>query len=196
MTNILERDRNGEPVSPDDPEYETIRRIIIDTKRLCIELNTGYHTDEETHSLFEQIVGHDVDPSFRLNPPFHTDFGRNITLGRDVFINWGCTLMDRGGISLGDGTFLGPNVQLITINHVRDPYRRTTTVCRPITIGERVWVGAGAIILQGVAVGDNAIVGAGAVVTHDVPKNAIVAGNPARIIGEVNADDAQIGISR
>lgn len=196
MTNILERDRSGEPVSPDDPEYETIRRIITDTKRLCIELNTGYHTDEETHNLFEQIVGHDVDPSFRLNPPFHTDFGHNITLGRDVFINWGCTLMDRGGISIGDGTFLGPNVQLITINHVRNPYRRTTTVCRPITIGERVWVGAGAIILQGVAVGDNAIVGAGAVVTHDVPKNAIVAGNPARVIGEVDAGAAQIDISR
>ncbi|KAB8286847.1 maltose O-acetyltransferase [Bifidobacterium ramosum] len=183
---LLARDRGGKPVDPHEPGYDTvIGAIIRTTKRLCIELNTGYHEPEETHALFEKIVGHRVDPSFRLNPPFYTDFGRNITLGRNVFINWGCTLMDRGGISIGDDSFLGPNVQLITINHLKDPAHRATTVSRPITIGRRVWIGAGAIILQHVTVGDGAIVGAGAIVTHDVPAGAIVAGNPARVIGHV-----------
>ncbi|PJM72917.1 acetyltransferase [Bifidobacterium primatium] len=182
---ILERDRRGIPVSPYEPEYAAIRGIIREAMRLCTELNTGYHTPEETHGMFERIVGHPVDPSFRMNPPFHTDFGRNIIVGRNVFVNWGCVMMDRGGITIGDGTFIGPNVQLITTNHDRNPYNRPTTISHPITIGERVWIGAGAIILPGVGVGDNAIVGAGTVVTHDVPADAIVAGNPARIIGTV-----------
>ncbi|MBW3079614.1 sugar O-acetyltransferase [Bifidobacterium simiiventris] len=185
-TDLLARDRGGEPVDPREPGYDAaIGTIIRATKRLCIELNTGYHDSEETHALFERIVGHPVDPSFRLNPPFYTDFGHNITLGRNVFINWGCMLMDRGGISIGDDSFLGPNVQLITINHMKDPARRATTVSRPITIGKRVWIGAGAIILQHVTVGDGAIVGAGAIVTHDVPAGTIVAGNPAHVIGHV-----------
>ena len=182
---ILARDRGGEPVSPHDPDYAPIDAIITRTKRLCAELNAGYHEPDEVHALFERIVDHPVDPTFRLNPPFYTDFGHNITVGRNSFINWGCTLMDRGGITIGDDTFLGPNVQVITINHLRDPRQRATTVCRPIVIGSKVWVGAGAIILQGVTVGDGAIVGAGAVVTHNVEAGAIVAGNPARVIGRV-----------
>ncbi|MBT1172006.1 sugar O-acetyltransferase [Bifidobacterium sp. MA2] len=183
---ILARDRSGEPVDPADPEYAAIGAIINETKRLCVELNTGgYHEPDEIHAMFERIVGHPVDPSFRLNPPFYTDFGHNIEIGRDVFVNWGCTLMDRGGISIGDGSFLGPNVQLITINHMRDPMRRATTVSKPIRIGEHVWLGAGAIVLQDVTIGDGAIIGAGAVVTHDVPAGAIVAGVPAKVIGHV-----------
>lgn len=183
---LLERDRNGEPVNPCEPGYDkAIGCIIRTTKRLCAELNTGYHDSKEVHTLFERIVGHPVDPSFRLNPPFYTDFGHNIQLGRGVFINWCCTLMDRGGITIGDGTFLGPNVQLITINHVRDPHHRATTVSRPITIGKNVWIGAGAIVLQNVTIGDGAIIGAGAIVTHDVPAGAIVAGSPAREIGHI-----------
>lgn len=182
---ILTRDRSGEPVDPNEPDYQVIADIIAHTKRTCMQLNGGEHDPEEIHALFERIVGHSVDPSFRLNPPFYTDFGRNIAVGTGTFINWGCTLMDRGGITIGDDTFIGPNAQLITINHLRDPRRRATTVCRPIVIGDRVWVGAGAIILQGVTVGDDAIVGAGAIVTHDVPAGAIVAGNPARVIGQI-----------
>ncbi|RSX54046.1 maltose O-acetyltransferase [Bifidobacterium goeldii] len=185
MTDILTRDRSGEPVSPTDPEYEAIGNIITATKRLCVELNTSWHEPQDVHALFEQIVGHPVDPTFRLNPPFYTDFGHNITIGHNVFINWGCTLMDRGGITLDDDSFLGPNVQLITINHLKDPAQRATTISRPIHIGKHVWIGAGAIVLQGVTVGDGAIIGAGAVVTHDVPQGVIVAGSPARAIGHI-----------
>lgn len=181
---ILARDRAGKPVSPHEPEYPaTIGAVIATTKRLCAELNAGYHEPAETHAMFERIVAHPVDASFRLNPPFYTDFGRNIEVGRDVFVNWGCTLMDRGGITIGDGSFLGPNVQLITINHLRGPEQRVTTVSKPIRIGERVWIGAGATVLQDVTVGDDAIIGARAVVTHDVPAGAIVAGAPAKVIG-------------
>ena len=86
---ILIRDRSGEPVSPDEPGYEAIAAIIDSTKRLCAELNTGWHEPKEAHELFERIVGHSVDQSFRFNPPLYTDFGHNITIGRSVFINWG-----------------------------------------------------------------------------------------------------------
>ncbi|MBW3088206.1 sugar O-acetyltransferase [Bifidobacterium sp. 82T24] len=185
VTDILTRDRNGEPIDPAEPDYAVIGRIINETKRLCAELNTDYHETDEVHAMFERIVGHPVDPTFRLNPPFHTDFGHNIEVGRDVFINWGCTLMDRGGISIGDGTFLGPNVQLITINHDRDPRKRATTISRPIVIGRNVWIGASAIVLQNVTIGDGATIGAGAVITHDVPAGAIAAGVPAKVIGHV-----------
>lgn len=130
-------------------------------------------------------MSHPVDPTFRLNAPFRTDFGRNIEVGRNMYVNWDCLFMDRGGISIGDDTFIAPKVNLITLNHVRDPYNRPTTVSKPIVIGKRVWIGAGATVLQGVTIGDNAIIGAAAVVTHDMPANAIVAGNPARIIGDV-----------
>lgn len=182
---MLARDRSGVPVSPAEPGYEAIAAIIEHAKQVCAELNAGYHTPERTHELFEELVGHPVDPTFRLNAPFRTDFGRNIEVGRNVYVNWDCLFMDRGGISIGDDTFIAPKVSLITLNHLRDPYNRPTTVSKPIVIGKRVWIGAGATVLQGVTVGDNAIIGAAAVVTHDVPANAIVAGNPARIIGDV-----------
>lgn len=90
--------------------------------------------------------------------------------------------MDRGGISIGDYSLIGPGVNLLTINHQQNPYERSSTISKPIVIGRRVWIGAGAIFLSGVTVGDHAIISAGAVVTHDVPENAVVAGNPAKVI--------------
>lgn len=152
---------------PTEPGYEAIAAIIEHAKQVCAELNAGYHTPERTHELFEELVGHPVDPTFRLNAPFRTDFGRNIEVGRNVYVNWNCLFMDRGGISIGDDTFIAPKVNLITLNHVRDPYNRPTTVSKPIAIGKRVWIGAAAVV------------------THDVPANAIVADNPARSIGNV-----------
>ena len=166
---ILARDRAGEPVSPHEPEYPaTIGAVIATTKRLCAELNAGYH---------ERRSG-STRRSTRISAATSKWAATCSSTG-------GCTLMDRGGITIGDGSFLGPNVQLITINHLRDPEQRVTTVSKPIRIGERVWIGAGATVLQDVTVGDDAIIGAGTVVTHDVPAGAIVAGAPAKVIGRV-----------
>lgn len=190
---ILERDRAGMPVSIDEPDYPVINEIISEAHRLCGELNTGYHSPDEVRRIFSEISKTPFDPTLRLNPPFHALFGRNIRLGKNVFINTGCTFMDRGGITLGDEVFLGPNVSLITTNHQIPPALRRTTVSRPITLGRRVWIGAGALILPGVTVGENSIIGGGAVVTHDIPANAIAVGNPARVLRYLTPEELAEG---
>jgi acetyltransferase-like isoleucine patch superfamily enzyme len=119
-------------------------------------------------------------------PPFNTDFGKNITIGKSVFINSGCKFQDQGGITIGDGSLIGHNVVLATLNHGFAPNDRSTTYPSPIVIGKNVWVGSNATILPGVIVGDNAIIAAGAVVTKDVPMNTVVGGVPAKAIKTID----------
>nr|MDT0667882.1 DapH/DapD/GlmU-related protein [Micromonospora sp. DSM 115978] len=114
-------------------------------------------------------------------PPFYTEFGKNLTLGRNVFINIGCRFQDTGGITIGDGTLIGHGSTLTTLNHAIDPNRRADMTPAPIVIGRRVWLGASVTVVPGVTVGDGAVVGAGSVVTKDEPANAIVAGEPAKL---------------
>ncbi len=121
-----------------------------------------------------------------IRPPFHCDYGYNITLGRDAFLNFGCVILDVVGVEIGEGVQIGPAVQLYTADHPRDPARRREGLefGRPISIGPFAWIGGGAIILPGVTIGADAVIGAGSVVTRDVPPGATVAGNPARILRE------------
>lgn len=185
MKNILERDLCGEPVSIDDKDYHIIKDIIVNAKRLTQKMNTSVLTSEEIRQCFSELVGQNIGEDFNLNLPFYTDFGRNIKVGKNVFINFGCTFMDRGGITIGDNAFIAPGVMLITENHGIMPEKRRYLTSKPIVLGKNVWIGAGAIVLPGVTVGDNAVIGAGSVVTKNVPKNAVVAGNPAKIIKNV-----------
>lgn len=187
MKDILERDRSGEPVSIDDPDYPVIKAIISDTKRLVQEMNTQVVDCEGTREYFARITGTEKNATLNLATPFYTDFGKNIRVGNNVFINFGCTFMDRGGITIGDNAFIAPHVSLITENHGLPADKRRTLISKPIVIGNNVWIGANAIVLPDVTVGDNAVIGAGAVVTHDVPANAVVAGNPAKIIKEISS---------
>ncbi|WP_264213265.1 sugar O-acetyltransferase [Leisingera thetidis] len=114
--------------------------------------------------------------------PFHCAYGIHITLGSNVYLNAGCTILDSAPVTIGDGTLLGPNVQIYCARHHkdRDLRARGLEIALPVTLGKDVWIGGGAIILPGVTIGDGAIAGAGAVVTRDVPAGATVAGNPAR----------------
>jgi maltose O-acetyltransferase len=123
-----------------------------------------------------------VGPGCDLRAPFFCDFGFNITLGRNVFMNFNCVILDVAAVSIGDDTQIGPLVQILTADHPRDPAIRRSGLesGRPISIGCNVWIGGGAIITPGVRVGDDAIIGAGSVVTRDVPAGATVVGNPAR----------------
>ena len=150
--------------------------------RITAELNGSYHEPDMVRALFSQLTGKDVDESFFMFPPFYTDFGKNITIGKNVFFNTGCTFQDRGGITIGDGTQIGQNVVLVTLNHGIAPEKRHITYPFPIVIGQNVWIGANATILPGVTIGRNAIIAASAVVSKDVPENAVVAGVPAKVI--------------
>ncbi len=120
-----------------------------------------------------------------IRPPFYCDYGYNIHLGRDVFLNFNCVILDVVRVEIGAGSMLAPGVQILTADHPRDRATRASgrEFGRPVTLGEDVWVGAGALLLPGVRVGDGAVVGSGAVVTRDVAAGVTVAGNPARVSG-------------
>lgn len=117
-----------------------------------------------------------------IEAPFHCAYGFNITLGRGVFLNAGCTILDTADVKVGDGTLLGPSVQIYCAEHHRDPVKRRAglEIAKPVNIGTNVWLGGGSIILGGITIGDDAVIGAGAVVTKDVPPGETVIGNPAR----------------
>ena len=119
-----------------------------------------------------------------IEAPFHCPYGMNISLGRRVYLNAGCTILDTATVRIGDGSMLGPGVQIYCPEHHKDPTLRRSglEIARPVEIGAEVWIGGGAIVLGGVTIGDRAIVGAGAVVTRSVPSGATVVGNPARSI--------------
>lgn len=150
-----------------------------------IYLNTQYHTPEEIVEIMSDLIGQKLDNTFRMFPPFYTDFGRNIHIGREVFINSGCHFQDQGGIYIGDHALIGHNVVLATIDHDLNPYDRHNHYA-PIHIGNRVWIGSNAVITKGVHIGDGAVIAAGAVVTRDVPENTIVGGVPAKVIRTVD----------
>ena len=173
------------------PVYQYQRMAAQRAMRLTAALNSAYHEPEEVARLFSELIGRPVGEGFCLFPPFSTDYGQNITVGKNVFINSGCRFQDQGGITIGDGALLGHNVVLATLNHNEDPDRRDETIPAPIAIGQRAWIGANATILPGVTVGEGAIVGAGAVVTRDVPPDTVVGGVPARVIRPVRRGAGQ-----
>lgn len=168
--------------------YEFMNRASDEARRITFELNGAYHSMPEVRDLFARLFGKPVDPSFRVFPPFYTDFGKNITVGKNVFINACCHFQDQGGITLGDNCLVGHNVVFATLNHGFAPEERQSMLPAPIVVGRNVWIGSNSTILQGVTIGDNSIIAAGSVVTKDVPANAIVAGVPARFIRSISPE--------
>lgn len=189
---IFQRELAGELISLTDPEYPKIAALITEAQRLIADINTGYRDPADVRTLFSRLIGAAVDESFWLLPPFYTDFGKNIRVGRNVFINHACEFMDRGGITIGDDVLIGPKVNLVTINHPLDPATRRSTWCAPIVIGQGAWIGAGASVMPGVTLGKNAVVAANAVVTRDVPADTVVGGIPARVLKRID-DEAPDG---
>lgn len=154
-------------------------------QKITSKLNNTYHEPAEICAIMSELTGKEVDETFALFPPFYTDFGKNIVLGKNVFINSGCCFQDQGGIFIGDESMIGHNVVLATINHGLEKADRATNYFAPIVIGKGVWIGANATILQGVTIGDYSVVAAGAVVNKSVPANTVVGGVPAKIIKEI-----------
>ena len=153
------------------------------------ELNGAYHTPEEVRRIFSALTGRPVDDTFTLFPPFHTDCGKNIAVGKNVFINSGCKFQDQGGIVIDDGALIGHNVVLATLNHSLAVRDRQDLIPGPIRIGKKAWIGSNVTILPGVTVGDGAVVAAGAVVTKDVPAYTVAGGVPARVLRPLTEEE-------
>lgn len=162
-----------------------MRPMAREAQKITAEINGAYHTPEEQRALMSELTGKPVDEGFALFPPIYTDCGRNLTIGKNVFINSGCCFQDQGGVTIGDGCLIGHQVVFATLDHMLDPSDRASMVAHPITVGRNVWIGSHATILSGVTIGDNSVIAAGAVVTKAVPANCVAAGVPARIIKSI-----------
>lgn len=169
-------------INADEEKKLSSCELFQEAIKITMEMNSQYHTPEELRKIMSRLIGKKVDDTFRLFPPFYTDFGKNITIGKNVFINSGCHFQDQGGITIGDGTLIGHNVVLATINHDLDPKKERKNHYAPIKIGKKVWIGSNATVLPGVTIGNWAVVAAGAVVTKDVPDMTVVGGVPAKLI--------------
>jgi len=174
----------GEPYDPLDPDLVSRRARARD---LCQALNaTREHETEDRRVLVRRLFGAGGDTVW-MQPPFYCDYGENIFLGERVFFNFNCVVLDVCSVTVGDFTLFGPAVQIYTPLHPLNPVaRRGKEYGKPVAIGADVWVGGGAIILPGVSIGARAVIGAGSVVTRDVPADVFAAGNPCRVIREID----------
>lgn len=182
---FLEFIKNAEVIKAGSEAHLKMHELSTRAQKITMRLNYGFHEPEETVRLFSELTESKVDDSFRCFLPFYTECGINIKLGKNVFINSGCCFQDHAGIEIGDGTLIGHQVVIATLNHAQDPLSRADMFPKPVKIGKNVWIGAHATILPGVTIGDNAIIAAGAVVTKDVEKNAVAGGVPAKKIKDI-----------
>ncbi len=179
---IFQRMQAGEPLRKDDPEYPRFAEAVSRSIRLVTAMNASATDADQVRQRLSEITGTEIDTSTTIFPPFYTNFGRHIRLGRNVFVNHDCSFLDLCRITIEDDVMIGPKVSLVTENHPLDPNDRKTVLLKPIVIKRNAWIGAGATVLPGVTIGENAVVAAGAVVNRDVPANSIVAGVPAKVV--------------
>lgn len=165
--------------------FELMHELSQEALKLTMELNNKYHTPEKIVEIFSQITGKDVDKTFRMFPPFYTDCGKNITVGKNVFINCCCKFQDQGGITIGNGVFIGHNVVIATLNHDINPNNRPAMTPKKVQIEDNVWIGSNVTILPGVTIHAGSIIGAGCVVTKDIPANHIAVGNPCKVLRKI-----------
>ncbi len=181
---IFERMLAGGLIPFSDPEYPKIFEAVSHTINLSVLLNTSTNVEQIRERLSE-IIGQQIDKSTTIFTPFHTNFGRHIQIGKNVFINHACTFLDLGGIIIEDDVMIGPKVSIITENHPVNPNERKMLDLKSVIVKRNAWIGANATILPGVIIGENSVVAAGSVVTKNVPANTVVAGIPAKIIKEI-----------
>ncbi|MBR4176466.1 MAG: sugar O-acetyltransferase [Bacteroidales bacterium] len=167
-----------------DELYADVQR----TMQLCAEMNSIWHTEAEVRGYLRDITRSEVPDTVRVFTPLNINYGPGVRFGEDCFLNFGCTLLAIGGITIGDGAFIGPHCVLATEYHPEAPAHRHELCTKPIVIGRNAWLGADVKVLAGVTIGENAIVAAGSVVNKDVPANTVVAGSPARVIRPINSE--------
>jgi len=173
---------SGLPYRANDPELIKQRAAV--RKILGKYNHVGVHSADEQIELLQQILGKMGAGSW-IEPPFYCDYGYNIAVGKDFYMNFDCVILDVAPVIIGDNVMCGPKVQLLTATHSLNAQERNfsgTELGMPITIGRRVWLGAGAIVCPGVSIGDGAVIGSGSVVTRDIPPGVFAAGNPCKVI--------------
>ena len=176
---------SGEVITGGSHIHAKMHELSQEAIRITMQINNSYHNHDEIVALMSELTGNEIHESFGLFPPFYTDCGKNIKIGKRVFINSGCKFQDQGGITIGDDVLIGHNCVIATLNHAMDPNHRADMIPAPVKIGNKVWIGANVTILQGVSIGDGAVIAAGAVVNKDVPARTVVGGIPAKIIREI-----------
>ncbi|KQX07703.1 MULTISPECIES: sugar O-acetyltransferase [unclassified Leifsonia] len=187
LADLLEALNAGQTITGDSPLHAVMHQASQDALRVTAELNSSYHGAAEVRGLLSQLTGIVVDESTTVFPPFYSDFGKNIRLGKRVFINSGCKFQDQGGIVIGDDCLIGHNAVLATLNHDLDVSRRADMHPGRIVIESNVWLGANVTVVPGVTIGKNSVIGAGSVVTKDVPANSVAVGSPARVVRSLPA---------
>lgn len=153
-----------------------------EAKNLTKLYNDASKNDDRL-SILPKILGAVGEESY-IEPSFHCTYGKNTFLGKNVYLNFSCVIIDNNFVRIGNNTMLGPAVQIYTAEHPleAEPRIQLLETAKEVNIGMNVWIAGGVIILPGVTIGDNAVVGAGAVVTRDVEPNTVVVGNPAKVI--------------
>lgn len=179
--NIFQRLRNGETILPNDPEAYKMIEASFATKKLLVQMNNATEPSE-IRNLLSQITKSEIDESVTVFTPLYINYGKHTKIGKNVFINFDCTFLDLGGITIEDGVLIAPKVSLLSEGHPIEPEERHSLTVGHVHIKKNAWIGANATILQGVTIGENAVVASGAVVSKDVPDNTIVGGIPAKII--------------
>ena len=191
MTNqeFLEYMNSGKEVIAGSDVHQKMTELSNEAMKITSELNNSYHTPEEIKVLMEKLTGREFSEGAYMFPPFYTDCGKNLKIGRNVFINSCCQFQDQGGITIGDGTLVGPKTVIATLNHHQNPNKRANLIPKPVKIGKNVWIGANATILPGVTIGDGAVIAAGALVSKDVEANTVVGGVPAKLIKRIQTEE-------
>lgn len=184
---IFERLSTGETILPNDPQMHRLRGESFAVKKLLIEMNNSSDPEEVTRIL-SKILDQEVK-NVAVFTPIYINYGKHISIGKNVFINFDCIFLALGGITIEDDVLIGPKVSLITENHPLDPKLRNGLIGKAIHIKKNAWIGANATILPGVTIGENAVVAAGAVVSKNVPDDTIVGGIPAKIIKKIENEN-------
>lgn len=180
MKSEREKMLDGEPYIASDRDLAADRAAV--RRRLALFNATGPDDLAERSRLLVAIVG-TVGDDTHIEPPFRCDYGRNITLGSFVYMNFGCIILDCARVTIGDRVKFGPSIQLLAAHHPIDPCERAAgpELASPITIGDDVWLGGGVIVCPGVTIGAGTTIGAGSVVTRDIPAGVVAYGNPCRV---------------
>lgn len=180
---IYERLLNGESIPTGDAGLATLAADAEHTFAILQKINTST-TVSGVRDALSELLSEPVDSTTTVYTPFSINSGKNLKLGKHIFINQNCQILDLGGVEIKDHVKIGPRVSILSETHPVDPATRKTLIGKPVVIEENVWLGSGCTILPGVTVGVNSVVAAGAVVNKDVPANVVVAGVPAKVIRE------------